>query len=139
MQIFMKAFAVFTFRQSFHFIILISLKLSKCRVIAKRREEIFFNFPSRMRKKWFFTYEKQAKSHISCGKGRHFFQFPFPHVKREEIVFPFSFLTITLSKCRFVSSYTKSIIFMSNIQNWDFSSNLIIFERFILINILFKF
>ena len=63
------------------------------------REEIFFNFPFRMKKKRVFIYEKQAKSHISCGKGRDFFQFPFPLVKREEILFPFPFPTATLSFC----------------------------------------
>ena len=49
-----------------------------------------------MKKKRFFTYEKQAKSHISCEKGRDFSQLPFPHVGREEIVFPFPFSTSTL-------------------------------------------
>ena len=48
-------------------------------------------------------------------------------------------ITLKLSECRSVSSHTKSTIFMLDIQNWDFSLNIIAFERFISINILFKF
>ena len=33
------------------------------------------------------------------GKGNFFGGFPFPHVGRKEIVFPFSFLTVTIRKC----------------------------------------
>ena len=48
-------------------------------------------------------------------------------------------MILTLSKCRSISSHTKFIILISNMQNCDFSSNIITFERFISINTLFKF
>ena len=53
------------------------------------RKEIFFNFPSRMKKKWIFTYENQAKIVISWEKGRDCSEFLFSHVKREEIFLNF--------------------------------------------------
>ena len=53
-----------------------------------KREELFCNLPSLM---W---------------KGNFFFKFPIPHVSREEIVFPFSFPTVTL----FLRSIKKKIL-----------------------------
>ena len=48
-------------------------------------------------------------------------------------------MILTLSECRSISSHTKLIILISNMQNCDFSSDIIAFERFISINIWFKF
>ena len=54
----------------------------------KRVFNLLFSF--HMRKEIFFNF------FLICGKGNYFFEFPFPHVKREEIVFPFPFSTVTL-------------------------------------------
>ena len=89
------------------------------------REEIFFNFPSRMWKgKRFFSISLPA-----WRKGRDFFQFPFPHVGREEIVFPFPFSTITLISAKViltieVINVTKTVVFIV-----IFFHNLIIFKQ----------
>ena len=102
-----------------------------------KREEIFFNFRFRMKKKMNFYLWKSGKiviswkkktdfseflfshverefffsiSHPACGKRRDFFEFPFPHVGREEIVFPFFFPTITLGK---IDALKRNIMYKS--------------------------
>ena len=70
----------------------LSMKNKQNHTFRVGREEIFLNFPSPMWEgKLFFPISLSA-----WGKGRDFFQFPFPHVGREEIVFLFPFLTVTL-------------------------------------------
>ena len=110
-----------------------------------KREEIFFNFPSYLKKyqkKMSFYLLKWAKSVIFCkkrrdsfltfhwgkknsisfppwGKGIFFGRFPFPHVGREEIVFPFSFWTVTLSVQAHVKRQTNQRRHRNRTQSID--------------------
>ena len=107
-----------------------------------KREEIFLNFPSHMKKsqeKMNFHLLKSAKSVIFCtkkrdslfifhcekwfkkisllswGKGNLFGGFPFLHVGREEIIFSFPFSTTTLNRRKKTIKKVKQIKFRKNI------------------------
>ena len=59
--------------------------------------------------------ERDAKYCISHENERGFFEFPIPYVRREEIVFPFPFSTITL---KIALEYLLSTLIYFN--NWSF-------------------
>ena len=89
------------------------------RVIAKRREgrreDFFFNFPSLMGKGKFYW----GISLFACEKGRDFFEFPFPHVKRKEIFLNFpSHMKKNQKKMNFyLLKWAKSVIFCEKGRN----------------------
>ena len=81
----------------------LSTKMSKISDFLWKEKRFFFHFSLR---------EKKINFPFLMGKGKFFGGFPFSHVGREEIVFPFPFSTVTLKKkISFFSFFRRLLIF----------------------------